>query len=151
MSPLAAASGPGPVRVYRNVARLQRRDRLRAVRLVVIDLDVPKPGDDPPPDWVLATSGVRDGQDVLAMLAEQAGQALPAETYTVATTSGGRGLGWKIDTRAHGVVAAVSVSRKSRVLVGALRAGSRGHCSSPSWVPFPSPADMAQITLEGSW
>jgi hypothetical protein len=100
--------------------------------LVVIDLDIPKPGDDPPPDWVLATPGVRDGQDVLAVLAEQAGQPLPARTYTVATPSGGlhlyyqhpagtalrntsgdrgRGLGWKIDTRAHGgyVVAAGSV------------------------------------------
>ncbi|WP_445184426.1 bifunctional DNA primase/polymerase [Pseudonocardia sp. Cha107L01] len=100
--------------------------------LVVIDLDAPKPGDAPPPDWVLTTPGVRDGQDVLAMLADQTGQPLPAETYTVSTPSGGlhlyyqqpaetslrntsgdrgRGLGWKIDTRAHGgyVVAGGSV------------------------------------------
>jgi hypothetical protein len=100
--------------------------------LVVIDLDVPKPGDAAAPDWVLAMSGVRDGQDVLAVLAEQAGQPLPAQTYTVATPSGGlhlyyqqpaetslrntsgdrgRGLGWKIDTRANGgyVVAGGSV------------------------------------------
>ena len=90
--------------------------------LVVIDLDAAKPGDEVPDRW-LAEPGVHDGQDVLAVLAEQAGQPVPADTYTVATPSGGlhlyyqapagtvlrntegergRGLGWKIDTRAHG-------------------------------------------------
>jgi hypothetical protein len=100
--------------------------------LVVIDLDVPKPGDGEPPEWVIAAPDVRDGQDVLAAVAEQASEELPADTFTVATTSGGlhlyfqapaetalrntagergHGLGWKIDTRAHGgyVVAAGSV------------------------------------------
>jgi hypothetical protein len=91
--------------------------------LVVLDLDVIKPGDPPPPKPWRGMAGVRDGQDVLTVLAEQAGQEFPGETFTVATPSGGlhlyysapvgavlrntegdrgRGLGWKIDTRAHG-------------------------------------------------
>lgn len=104
--------------------------------LVVIDLDVRKPDDGEPPAWVTETPGVRDGQDVLAVLAEEAtGCGVPAETYTAASPSGGlhlyyaapdgmalrntegergRGLGWKIDTRAHGgyIVAAGSVLEK---------------------------------------
>jgi hypothetical protein len=108
--------------------------------LVVVDLDAVKPGDQVPDRW-MSEAGVRDGQDVLAALAEEAGQPVPADTYTVATPSGGlhlyyqapagtalrntegergRGLGWKIDTRAHGgqVVAAGSVvaERAYRVL-----------------------------------
>ncbi|MEV6367567.1 bifunctional DNA primase/polymerase [Micromonospora musae] len=95
--------------------------------LVVVDLDVPKhPGDAPPPAW----EGARDGADVFAALAARHGGI--EVTYTVVTPSGGshlyyrhpdagprlrnttsgrgRGLGWKVDTRAHGgyVVAAGS-------------------------------------------
>ncbi|MEV7807534.1 bifunctional DNA primase/polymerase [Microbispora sp. NPDC088329] len=91
-------------------------------RLVVIDLDKPKPGETPPPAWALP--GVTDGADVLAVLCEQAGQPLPFDTFTVTTRRGGihlyftappgdpplgntsgdhgNGLGWKIDTRAAG-------------------------------------------------
>ncbi|MEU4225989.1 bifunctional DNA primase/polymerase [Nonomuraea sp. NPDC026600] len=92
--------------------------------LVVIDLDTPKPGMEglrPPPPWDLP--GVTEGADVLAVLCERAGQPLPFETFTVRTRSGGthlyytapegvrlantegdkgNGLGWLIDTRAHG-------------------------------------------------
>jgi hypothetical protein len=92
--------------------------------LLVIDLDVPDPDDpdDTPPErW--RQKGVTDGQAVLAVLAEQAGQPYPGDTLTVATPSGGQhlyftapegvelrntggdrghGLGWKVDTRAHG-------------------------------------------------
>jgi hypothetical protein len=89
--------------------------------LVVIDLDVPDPGETPPAPW--NQPGVTDGQDVLALLAEHAAQPYPGDTLTAATPSGGlhlyyqappgielrntggdrgRGLGWKIDTRAHG-------------------------------------------------
>ena len=102
--------------------------------LVVIDLDTPKPGEAAPPEW--ARFDISCGADVLAALAEQTGlpttEALPA-TYAVATPSGGRhlyyeapagtelrnttgdrgnGLGWLIDTRAHGgyVVAAGSIT-----------------------------------------
>ncbi|MEU0570861.1 bifunctional DNA primase/polymerase [Nonomuraea sp. NPDC005983] len=85
--------------------------------LVVIDLDVPKPDEQPPSAWALP--GVHEGADVLAVLCEQAGQPLPLETFTVRTRCGGTHLyfatppgvdlgntagklGWKIDTRAHG-------------------------------------------------
>lgn len=95
-------------------------------RLIVIDLDLPKPGFVMPAGW--AGGGVRDGGDVLAVLCERAGQPFPA-TYTVTTGNGGlhlyfrhpagpalrntrgetgNGLGPLIDTRAYGgyVVAA---------------------------------------------
>ena len=98
--------------------------------LVVIDLDMPKPGTVLPPEWV--TEGVRDGGDVFAVLCGRVGQPFP-NTYTVTPASGGthlysrhpehgpqlrntrgeagRGLGPLIDTRAHGglVVAAGSI------------------------------------------
>lgn len=91
-------------------------------RLVVVDLDLPKgPDDIPPADWALP--GVTNGADVLAVLCERHGQPYPGDTFTVRTWSGGthlyftapegeplrntsgdkgNGLGWKIDTRAHG-------------------------------------------------
>ncbi|MFJ1932675.1 bifunctional DNA primase/polymerase [Kitasatospora sp. NPDC088160] len=97
--------------------------------LVVVDLDTPKPGGAVPPEW--ADERVMDGADVLAALCERNGRPFPADTYTVATPSGGihlyftapadvalrntaggagAGLGWLIDTRAGGgyVVAAGS-------------------------------------------
>jgi hypothetical protein len=52
-------------------------------RLVVIDLDTHNPL---PEDWRLP--GIRDGRDVLAQLAEWAGQPWP-DTYTVRTPTGG--------------------------------------------------------------
>ena len=89
--------------------------------LLVIDLDKPKPGEVPPPEWALP--GITDGADVLATLCERHGQPWPGETFTVRTRRGGlhlyftappgvrlgntsgrseRGLGWLIDTRGHG-------------------------------------------------
>ncbi|MFI6026367.1 bifunctional DNA primase/polymerase [Amycolatopsis magusensis] len=89
--------------------------------LCVLDLDTLKPGEDIPPRW--ADAGARGGEDVLAVLAEEAGQELPGNTLTVRTPSGGlhlyyrvpgdvtlrntsgdrgNGLGWKVDTRAWG-------------------------------------------------
>lgn len=85
--------------------------------LVVLDLDMPKPGEEPPPAWALP--GIHEGADVLAALCEQAHQPLPLETFTVRTRRGGTHLyfttppgtdlgnsagklGWKVDTRAHG-------------------------------------------------
>jgi hypothetical protein len=99
--------------------------------LLVVDLDVPKPEDKPRPDaWNML--GINEGRDVFAVVCEQAGQPVPWDTYTVRTPSGGthlyftapqgvqlrntggdrgRGLGWKVDTRAWGghVVAPGSV------------------------------------------
>ena len=88
-------------------------------RLVVVDLDLPKPGEQVPDRWNLP--GVGDGSDVFALICEQAGQAVPLETFQVRTRRGGthlyftapdgidlhntcgdegNGLGWRIDTRA---------------------------------------------------
>jgi hypothetical protein len=100
-------------------------------RLLVVDLDVPKPDDKPrPAEW--NQPGIGDGMDVFVAVCEHAGHPVPWDTYTVRTPSGGthlyftappgvqlrntggdrgRGLGWKVDTRAWGghVVAAGSV------------------------------------------
>lgn len=89
-------------------------------RLVVVDLDTPKPGDTRPAEWDLP--GVVDGADVLAVICDRAGEPYPFATWTVATPSGGThlyftapdgpelrntqgssgGLGWLVDTRAAG-------------------------------------------------
>jgi hypothetical protein len=93
--------------------------------LVVVDLDKPKRGQEPPPAF--RQPGIRDGGDVLAALADANDQPLPTDTYTVRTGSGGTHLyftappdvalrntagrlGWLIDTRAAGgyVIAAGS-------------------------------------------
>ena len=99
--------------------------------LLVVDLDVPKADDKPRADaWNLP--GINEGLDVFVAVCEKAGQPVPWDTFTVRTPSGGthlyftappgvqlrntggdrgRGLGWKVDTRAWGghVVAAGSV------------------------------------------
>lgn len=80
--------------------------------VVVIDLDA-DPDPDPPPRW----AGARDGRDVLARLAREAGASFPGDTFTVATPRDGWHLyfrapagvaprnsagevGWRIDVRA---------------------------------------------------
>ncbi|SNS13332.1 Bifunctional DNA primase/polymerase, N-terminal [Actinomadura meyerae] len=89
--------------------------------LVVVDLDTPKPGEAPPPEWDMP--GVNEGADVLAVLADRHGEVFPFDTFTVTTRRGGMhlyftpppgaelrntsgrhatGLGWLIDTRANG-------------------------------------------------
>lgn len=97
--------------------------------LVVVDLDVAKPGDTPPQRW----AGAAGGADVLAALTRESGHRL-APTWTVDTPSGGRHLyfrsptggrqlrntagrvGWRVDTRAWGgfVVAARSMINQRR-------------------------------------
>ncbi|GIJ65645.1 bifunctional DNA primase/polymerase [Virgisporangium ochraceum] len=98
--------------------------------LVVVDLDMPKPGATVPEQWRLP--GINDGTDVFAEICDRAAQPIPLNTYTVTTGNGGthlyyrhptgepllrntsgtrgNGLGWLVDTRAHGgyVVAAGS-------------------------------------------
>lgn len=106
--------------------------------LVVVDLDMPKPGEAVPRGWRMP--GVETGEDVLAVLAERAGQPLAPlyDTYTVITGRGGRhlyfaapagrrltnsagALGWLVDTRAAGgyVLASGSVVKGGRYTVGA--------------------------------
>lgn len=90
--------------------------------LVGIDLDVPKPDDDPrPAQW--DRPDIHNGEDVFLSLCCDAGQVPPVDTFTVATPSGGShlyylapsdvelrntggdrgaGLGWKVDTRSWG-------------------------------------------------
>ncbi len=94
--------------------------------LVVVDLDTPKPGQQPPADW--RVDGVVDGRDTFAVMCENADHPVPVDTYTVTTGRGGMhlyfthppgaqlrnttgSLGWLIDTRAHGgyVVAPASL------------------------------------------
>jgi hypothetical protein len=102
--------------------------------LLVVDLDTPKPGQAPPPEWT--DPPVRDGADVFGLLCARHTDDGPPEmfdTYTVRTAGAGThlyyqhppdspplrntrgdiggGLGWLVDTRAHGgyVVAAGSV------------------------------------------
>ncbi|MGH3815229.1 MAG: bifunctional DNA primase/polymerase [Pseudonocardiaceae bacterium] len=84
--------------------------------LVVLDLDSPTADEHPPQRF--APYGIRDGADMLAMLAVEAKATVPA-TYTVRTVSGGThlyyqaparsrigntagSLGWLIDTRGCG-------------------------------------------------
>ena len=130
--------------------------------LLVIDLDVRKPGEvPPPPPW--NQPGVTSGEDVFLLVCDQAGQVPPVDTFTAATPSGGTHLyyqapagpllrntagsllGWKIDTRAHGgyVVAPGSTiaGRSYRVVL------DRGPIPLPGWLaarlaapPTPTPA-----------
>ncbi|WIV52872.1 bifunctional DNA primase/polymerase [Amycolatopsis nalaikhensis] len=89
--------------------------------LLVLDLDAAH-GPIPIP-W--ARRGITHGRDVLALLAQQAGEPDPVDTFTVATPRGGehryfarppgsrlrstvgargRGLGWHVDTRGPGTL-----------------------------------------------
>ncbi|PPK90845.1 bifunctional DNA primase/polymerase-like protein [Kineococcus xinjiangensis] len=88
--------------------------------LLVVDLDVPKPGEEVPGYW--ADRQVRDGTGVLAALCTDTRRAVP-HTFTARTARGGwhiyfrqptdvalpntgpgspNRLGWMIDTRGHG-------------------------------------------------
>ncbi|RSM34652.1 DNA primase [Amycolatopsis balhimycina DSM 5908] len=103
--------------------------------LCVLDLDTTKSGEEVPARW--AAVGARCGEDVLAVLADEACEELPGDTLTVRTPSGGlhlyyrvpagvvlrntsgergQGLGWKVDTRAWGgyVVGPGTLTRAGR-------------------------------------
>lgn len=89
--------------------------------LVVVDLDLPKsPKDVPPERWRL--EGIRDGHDVFTVVCQEHGHEVPWDTFSAQSARGGthlyfttptgvrlgitegdtNGLGWKVDTRAHG-------------------------------------------------
>lgn len=99
--------------------------------LVVVDLDDGRGSPAPEP-----FTAARHGRDVLAQLAREAGEAVPVDTFTVATPRNGEHLyfaappgvelrnsqgrlGWRIDTRGHGglVVAAGSMGPDGRYRV----------------------------------
>ncbi|TCN28177.1 bifunctional DNA primase/polymerase-like protein [Kribbella orskensis] len=119
-------------------------------RLVVVDLDQPKPGQSPPEEW--RRPGITCGADVLADRTEAAGQAYPWNTHTVVTGRGGEHLyftaptgaelrntqarlGWLIDTRACGgyVVGAGST------------AAGRSYRTAHDITPAPLPGWLAEV------
>ncbi|MPY82600.1 MAG: DNA primase [Actinophytocola sp.] len=134
--------------------------------LCVLDLDTLKHQETVPDRW--AAENATSGEDVLAILATDAGEELPGDTLTVRTASGGlhlyftapagielrntsgehgRGLGWKIDTRAWGgyVVAAGSITP-----AGTYQLVYDGHTAPlPGWLADrlnPTPPPPAPVT-----
>jgi hypothetical protein len=98
--------------------------------LIVIDLD--QGCEQPAPEEF---AGAKSGIDTLRMLAQRAGQPAPWDTYSVSSPTGGlhlyfrapegsrlrntvgeAGLGWKIDTRAHGGFIVAAGSRRDEGL-----------------------------------
>nr|WP_083466362.1 bifunctional DNA primase/polymerase [Kibdelosporangium sp. MJ126-NF4]CEL15091.1 FIG01131533: hypothetical protein [Kibdelosporangium sp. MJ126-NF4]CTQ93315.1 FIG01131533: hypothetical protein [Kibdelosporangium sp. MJ126-NF4] len=132
--------------------------------LVVVDLDLPKsPADVPPERWQL--EGIQDGHDVFTAVCQDHGQAVPWDTYSTRSARGGshlyftapddvrlsitegdtNGLGWKVDTRAHGgyVVAAGSVTPDGPYLL----VDDQVPAAAPAWLvellkPRPRPAPV---------
>jgi len=123
--------------------------------LYVVDLD-PARGMEPPEEW----AGARHGRDVLARLAEQAGQPYPDDTYQVRTPSPSEHLyysvdaastlrntagraGWRIDSRGRGgYIVAAGSRRPDGVYAVARRARI---ASLPTWmVPLFTPPAWAE-------
>ncbi|MFI6910459.1 bifunctional DNA primase/polymerase [Nonomuraea sp. NPDC050394] len=121
-----ATRDPGRIRAWWRRAPFNVGIATGPAGLVVIDLDIPKPGQQPPPEWDLP--GISDGADVFALICQREGIPLEWETFQVRTRRGGThlyytappgtrlpstngSLGWLIDTRAWGgyVVAPSSV------------------------------------------
>jgi hypothetical protein len=130
--------------------------------LLVVDLD-PARGHTAPDEWAGATGG----REVLERIANAAAEAVPDQTYTVTTPSGGThlyfrqpnglalrntqgSLGWRIDTRGHGgyVVGAGSVRED-----GYYRVTRHGRIEAmPGWLaaaltppPPPPPGEPKQL------
>lgn len=121
--------------------------------LVVIDLDVARLGKTIPARW--RELGATNGMAVFLLLCADAGQEPPLATFTVTTHSGGahlyftappgvplrntqgdtgRGLGWGIDTRAHGGYV---------IAPGSIRGGHRYEITNDT-PPAPLPAWLAE-------
>jgi hypothetical protein len=132
--------------------------------LHVLDLDSAHHAD-PPREW----AGARDGWDVLARLADRAGQPFPGDTYAVRTPSGGfhlyfgapplvelrntvARLGWRVDSRGSGgyVVAAGSLRPEGRYELVA----DRPVAPLPAWlVPLllPPPFSDHPVSQRSGW
>jgi hypothetical protein len=117
-----ATTDPAAIRAFWGRGRFNYAIATGPSNLVVIDLDTPKPGEVPSPEW--DRPGITDGADVFAALVEDHGDGVsPLDTFTVRTRRGGlhlyytppqgaqfrntkggtpKGLGWLIDTRARG-------------------------------------------------
>ncbi len=112
-----ATTDPDRIRPFWGRGRFNYAIATGPSRLIVVDLDTPKPGDGPPPEW--QRPGITDGADVFAALAEEHQAELPLDTFSVRTRRGGLHLyyarpdgaayrnttgklGWLIDTRASG-------------------------------------------------
>jgi len=142
--------------------------------LLVVDLDTPKPGEEPAPKWaeLVAEYGVRTGGDMLAVLADQHATRVPA-TYTARTISGGLhlyftappidsaglrlgntagSLGWLIDTRGWGgyvVAPPTSIAGHAYEVVD-----DRPPAPLPDWLAGaltspPRPAEAASTAVPG--
>ncbi|MGV9367095.1 bifunctional DNA primase/polymerase [Amycolatopsis sp. NPDC003731] len=121
--------------------------------LLVLDLDAAH-GPIPIP-W--ARQGISHGRDVLALLAHQAGEPDPVDTFTVTTPHGGehryfhrppgsrlrstvggrgRGLGWHVDTRGPGalITAPRSIAVVQGVLVPYAVTGDLPVAELPGWL-----------------
>jgi hypothetical protein len=130
-------------------------------RLVVVDLDQPKPGQTPPEQW--RRPGITCGADVLAERAGTAGERYPWNTHAVLTGRGGEHLyfaaptggelrntqgrlGWLIDTRAAGgyVVGAGSTAAGRRYsTVYDITPAALPDWLSTALIAAPAPAQLA--------
>jgi hypothetical protein len=132
--------------------------------LVVVDLDDGR-GDLPPERF----AGARNGRDVLAMLAAEAGAGMPTDTYTVTTPRGchlyfrvreglvlrntAGSVGWRVDTRAHGGYVVGAGSRREEGYYQLTRPGPVAEL--PDWLasaltPTPVTLPTSAVTLSGA-
>lgn len=117
--------------------------------LVVVDLDSAEHGGELPPEW--ASLGVTCGAEVLSVLAERAGSAIPA-TYEVRTPRNGRHLyfrhpgGREIRNSAGMAGPMVDVRGRGGLVVGAgsIR-GGRAYELADGREPVPLPSWLAEL------
>jgi hypothetical protein len=124
--------------------------------LLVVDLDVPHGGRELPAAWTVR--GAVTGADVLALLADQAGDTTYADTRTIVTPSGGRHLYYRapwplpsstsrlgplIDTRGVGGYVVVPPSTTAAGRYVTVNAGPVAPC--PAWIADSLAAPAAPV------